>query len=246
MRFFVIAIFLHLPLLLLKTEPLKTNEHIPLRIKVLKKKAFKKKTTKDKSLTFTSFNKSLFSNFSGGYVKTFNFRDAGTKKSKLYEVIEEGLTFPESFQKFNIQGAVIAKLYFNNKGEFDVDMSLFYTKNGFLRFHVMTYLEKKLKDFNLGAEFGEGFIDAKFVFKFTVSSLRVDRTFGHDQFVFERVGFKANTELAQGLLEVGQTLISLLNLLKFRPDFLKTNSELAKEQLNLHYLQKIRQHPYFK
>ncbi len=209
------------------------------------KKRSKKEESKQTSI-FDAFNSSLLATSSDGFVKNLIFSNAGTKKYELYEVIDEGLTFPSTFQKFNIQGAVIAKLYFNKKGKFILSNSLFNSKNGFLRFHVMSYLERKLKDFELGDEFDEGFVEAHFIFKFKASGLQMKKTFGQDQFVFERVGFKAATKVSQAILEVGQTLISLLNLLKFRPDFLKTNTELAREQQALHYLQKIRQHPYYR
>lgn len=239
----MIAVIFHLPLLLLKTQnKIEIGKEV-IEVKIISNQVIKEKPYQKS--TYERFNQSLLSSLSNGYVKDIDFKNAGTKKSKLYDYIEEGLTFPESFQKFNVSGAVSSRLYFNNRGEFDITMSSFNSKNGFLRYHVMTYLERKLKGFKLGDDFSEGFVDASFIFKFKVSGLNFPKTYGKDQFIFERTGFKAATGPAQALLEVGQTLISLLNLLKFRPDFLKSNSELSSEQRALFRFQQIRQHPYY-
>jgi hypothetical protein len=201
-----------------------------------------------KSLTaLKSFSKNLRSSFDGkGYAEKLNISGEGSVINDLYEKIDEGLTFPRDYQEFAIQGVVKARLYFDKRGQFIMKSSLFNSKNGFLRFHIMRYLETKLESYKLKTIHKGGFLDAKFVFRYQSNTLRQFYSLSESQFVFERFGFKGETKLSNAILEVGKTLVSILNLLKYRPDFLKTNKELQRQQGKFIRLEKIRKHPYYK
>jgi hypothetical protein len=213
--------------------------------KISSNQAKKQKYNKDLE-KLTAFNQTLLNASKAGFVKDLDISREGTLVDDLYEKINAGLTFPTTFQRFSIQGAVKAKVYFDRDGFFKINESLFTSKNGFLRFHIMSYLKSTLKDYILKTSQVGGFIPMTFLFRYTVSGLQKKVFLNRDSFYFEREAFQAETKTAKALLEVGQTLISLLNLLKFRPDFLRTNSELQKEQGDLNYLNRIRSHPYYK
>ena len=247
MKLFIIFTFiliLHLLVLVLGTINQDRNQVKKVSI-ILKRKSEKEKDKKTQT-KFKSFNKALFLNLKDILVKNIKLDKEGTRKNELYEFIDEGLTFPADFQQFSIQGAVRAKLYFDSRGKFIIKRSLFHAKSGFLRFHVMNYLEGKLKTYKLATKEKNGFVPMSFVFNYTTSGLVQPKLLMIDEFVFNRSGFQAETIGAKVLLEVGQTLLSLLNLLKFRPDFLRSNEELQSQQRTLHKLQRIRSHPYYR
>lgn len=244
---FIIITSLHILVVLgtkLHEEISLNNDHLKTKLSI----KINTKTSSDiKNLnSFKSFSASLNDSFSGEeYAKELNLNGEGSSIDDLYDTIDEGLTFPNMYQKFGIQGVVKAKLYFDKQGKFVMKSSLFDAKNGFLRYHVMTYLEKKLANYSLKSKTNGGLISANFVFKYKITSLKLNSFKIVDSFTFERVGFRAETKFANALLETGKTLVSFLNLLKYRPDFLKTNKELQREQKELRLLEQIRNHPYF-
>lgn len=242
-----LSIILHFALFFIQFDKRKVEPSTVIKINLIKKKTSKNRRLRNKKKEqLSAFTQSLLLSSHDGFARNLDLGKEGSAVDDLYQRVNSGLTFPVVFQRFSIQGAVKAKVYFDKDGKFKIKESLFQSKSGFLRFHIMTHLERRLANYKLKTKFNGGFISMTFLFRYTVSGIQRVSLLSKDSFQFEREAFQAETTVATALLEVGQTLISLLNLLKFRPDFLRTNKELQKKQRELNYLNRIRSHPYYK
>ncbi len=242
--FFALSVSLHLIFFLQAysdEEPL--SQEKVFRVKVLKEISSNKLLQKK---YFSKFNKLIHSLPYSLGENLNSTNNTGSAHENLYQFINSGLTFPSVFQKFKIKGTVQARLFFDSKGNFIFKNSTFSSSNGFLRFHIMSYLRRRLQGFKFSDVKKYGYINTFFSFSYTTTTLKTKSSASSVNFVFERIGYGTNSKVATTLNEIGLTLISVLNLLKFRPEFLKTQKELVQEQAAFDYLEKIKKHKYYK
>ncbi len=197
------------------------------RKKEKKKILFSNKISSKKSISFSDLS------ISKDYNPSHKSKEIGISgQIYFYNQINQYLSYPKEFVKFNIEGLAFVKVYYNKKGLKRLTIK---SNNPFVRSYTSKIIESSITNSFLKKNARNKIEYAEMIFHFELTTdLSKKPILNNKQLYFYRKEYGGDSgleKITKTTIKTLSLLSNIVQLLNYRPDILRTDSELIKRML---------------
>lgn len=206
-----------------------------LKIKSINRNILKKRQTNSNFALFSKLSVTRSKNkFEiGAKIAQIDSPMTSSEGNAIYSLVNENLTFPKELSAVGVQGYVFVEAYFDEKGYFHEDKSIFSFSNKLLSIHVRQVLRKSLSKRIYTRHFKSGHYRLNFSFQITSTDQNLSKEkFKTGDIDFSRSNYGVVTKIDEVNHSLNKVLTGVTNWLSLL-EYLPKNQEAQRSKILL-------------